>query len=812
MDNRSTLQPPKPLTVDFPDRRHIPPAVWLVLALGTFQPVLWAQTVDGYREETLAPDSSPLPVPGADEKLPPGNRNSVQAAAADITFLQADRISGRAQRETVMEGDAVLRRPGLVIRADRLAYDPVSDQATAIGNVRIERNGNRYEGSRGAVITETMEGFIEDMRYEFYQNGGHGEALRADLADEAHSTLHQTTYTTCRRDTIADWAPAWVIRAAELQIDNDEEIATAQSAYLEFKGVPLLPIPPLGFPLSEKRKSGFLPPTLGFDNTNGVEVTTPYYWNIAPNRDASISPTMMASRGVNVMGEYRYLEQDYGGTVKTTVMPGDQLRGSDRWGLAAKHKGRLGTDLGPVSLDFTVNRVSDDNYWRDFNSLAFAGQSAQATTPRLLPTEFSAIWGAGNFSYSIKTQKWQVLQDDSAYIVQPYERLPQIGARYARINDGGWDWSVDGDYTRFSSIPVLTGQPNADRSVLWAQLSRPWLAPQGFITPKVQLHTAAYQYENANYYGSSNASSTVPTFSLDSGLVLERDSVWGGQSIVQTLEPRAFYVYTPYTQQYKLPNYDTAANDFNFSSIYTENAFSGHDKVSDNNLLTVGLTSRYLDRETGTQFARFGIAQRLRFEDQGVALNSSSTKAVAGVSDFLVGGAVNLQERWTLDSLLQYNPLTNKSVRSTLGARYNPGEYRVMNLAYRFQRETSEQIDTSIQWPLRDLWPGQAQDETPGAGGRYYGLARTNYSLYDGRMVDTLLGLEYDAGCWISRLVLQRTQLDKNAAVQSVMFQLEFVGFSKVGISPEKALATSIPRYQALRGTPYTPNRAGIYD
>lgn len=185
---------------------------------------------------------------------------------------------------------------------------------------------------------------------------------------------------------------------------------------------------------------------------------------------------------------------------------------------------------------------------------------------------------------------------------------------------------------------------------------------------------------------------------------------------------------------------------------------------------------------------------------------------MAGVSDFLVGGAVNLQERWTLDSLLQYNPLTNKSVRSTLGARYNPGEYRVMNLAYRFQRETSEQIDTSIQWPLRDLWPGQAQDETPGAGGRYYGLARTNYSLYDGRMVDTLLGLEYDAGCWISRLVLQRTQLDKNAAVQSVMFQLEFVGFSKVGISPEKALATSIPRYQALRGTPYTPNRAGIYD
>jgi LPS-assembly protein len=522
---------------------------------------------------------------------------------------------------------------------------------------------------------------------------------------------------------------------------------------------------------------------------------------------------MMASRGVNVMGEYRYLEQDYAGTVKTTVMPEDQLRASDRWGLAAKHKGQLHTDAGAVNLDLTVNRVSDDNYWRDFNTLAFAGQTAQSTTPRLLPTEFGANWGSGYFSSTVKTQKWQVLQDSSAYIVQPYERLPQITSRYARINHGGWDWSIDGDYTRFSSIPELTGQPNADRSVLWGQVSRPWIAPQGFITPKLQLHTAAYQYENATYYSNSNASSTVPSFSLDSGLVLERESLWGSQTVVHTLEPRAFYVYTPYVKQYQLPNYDTGANDFNFASIYTENAFSGHDKVSDNNLLTVGLTSRYLDRDTGTQFARFGVAQRLRFEDQGVTLNSgSSSGAVAGVSDFLVGGAVNLNERWAFDSLLQYNPLTNQSVRSTVGARYSPGEYRVMNLAYRFQRETSEQIDTSIQWPLRDLWPGSAHDENPASTGKYYGLARTNYSLYDGRMVDTLLGLEYDAGCWISRVVLQRTQLDKYAAVQSVMFQLEFVGFSKLGISPEKALASSIPRYQALRGTRYSPERAGNYD
>ena len=740
------------------------------------------------------------------------------------TFLQADRISGHGQRETVLEGDAVLRKPGLVIHADQLEYDTLSDRARATGHVRINRNGNRYEGSQGELTIESMEGFMDDMRYELLQNGSHGEASRAEFADDTHSTLFHTTYTTCRREAMTEWAPAWVVHAARLNIDNDEEIATAQSAYLEFKGVPILPIPSLGFPLSEKRKSGFLPPTLGFDNTNGAEVTVPYYWDIAPNRDATISPTLMAARGVNVASEFRYLESDYAGALKTTVLPNDPLRGADRWGLAYQHGGRMNTPFGPVGLGLNVNRVSDDNYWRDFSSLAYSGQAVSTAagdlgsgqpfatgSQRLLPTELSASWNKGFFATTVKTQKWQVLQDSSVYIVQPYERLPQITGRYARINDRGWDWSVDGDFTRFSSIPLLTGQPNADRGVAWAQISRPWIAPQGYITPKVQLHAAAYQYDNASYYDTSSTTSTVPTFSLDSGLVFEREALWGDRTIVQTLEPRAFYVYTPYEKQYQLPNYDTGANDFNFASIYTENAFSGHDKISDNNLLTLGLTSRYLDRDSGAQFARFGVAQRLRFEDQGVVLNSSSSIAKSGVSDFLVGGGVNVNERWVVDSLLQYNPLTNRSVRSTVGARYNPGAYKVLNMAYRFQRETSEQIDTSVQWPLSDLIPGRSRDEGYVAG-KYYGLAHTNYSLYDGRMVDTLLGLEYDAGCWVGRVVLQRTQLDKDAAVQSVMFQLEFVGFSKLGISPEKALTTSIPRYQPLHGTPYTPNRFSNYD
>jgi LPS-assembly protein len=319
----------------------------------------------------------------------------------------------------------------------------------------------------------------------------------------------------------------------------------------------------------------------------------------------------------------------------------------------------------------------------------------------------------------------------------------------------------------------------------------------------LQLHAAAYQFDTPLADASVSANSVVPTFSLDSGLVFERNSTLLGRDFVQTLEPRAFYVYTPYRNQSYLPNYDTGVADFNFASIYLENAFVGHDKISDNNLLTMGLTTRFLDAESGNQYARFGVAQRLRFDPQQVTLDTTTNPAESGLSDVLLGAEVNLNERWTLDSTTQYNPLTEKSVRATVGARYNPGNYRVLNAAYRFQRNVSEQIDVSWQWPINDLWGDKGQDRGKGQGqgdGRYYALGRLNYSLDQSTLVDTILGVEYDAGCWLARVVLARTQTSTSSAVQRLIFQLEFVGFTRIGTAdPRATLTQNISRYQNLR-------------
>ena len=743
--------------------------------------------------------------PKLDEQITPAARKALP------TFLFGDMTTGRTDLETVLEGNAILRKGDTVIRADRLEYYQPDDLAKARGNVRINRAGNVYEGPLLELHVESFEGFFNEPRYQFLQNGGHGTADRVDFIDEKRAVIKNATYTTCKRLPGPSWMPDWILRATSMSLDNEEDVGVAQGALLSFKGVPLLPIPYLTFPLSDKRKSGVLPPTIGFDSVNGGELTVPYYWNIAPNRDATFYPTLMTNRGIDLGAEFRYLEANYSGDARVNYMPGDTLRNSDRWGLTTNYSGQIRTGLaavGAVGLNVSLNRVSDDNYWRDFT------RTTASLTQRLLANDATVSWSRGYYSASVRTLKWQTLQDVTSPITPPYDRLPQIAGRYARSNIGGFDLSVDADYTQFASERTLTGQPNAQRTFALAQVSRSWTSPAGYITPKLQLHAANYQFVTPLTNGDLTASRVVPTFSLDSGLVFERDTNYFGRAFRQTLEPRAFYVKTPYLDQSLLPNYDSGANDFNFASIFTENAFVGNDRISDNNLLTLGLTSRLLDPDTGAETARFGVAQRLRFEDQNVTLPGGAA-VTDRFSDILLGTTINWSPQWTVDSTVQYNPKKEQSVRATVGARYSPGNYRVVSAAYRYQRDSSEQLDIGWQWPLNDLWGDRGQELGAGMGqgeGRWYSVGRLNYSLVDRKLVDAVVGLEYDAGCWLGRMVVEQLSTGTATASQRIMFQLEFVGFVRVGANPLKTLKDNIPRYQYLREQTVSPSRFSNYD
>lgn len=733
--------------------------------------------------------------PALREDLSPALRNTRP------TFVGGDRVVGRTELDIQLEGHAEVRRGDMVIRADRLDYDQATDMARARGNVRVQRDGNVYFGPYLELKVDAFEGFFTQPEYRLLRNNAYGSAQRIDFLDEKRAIIRNASYTTCQRQPGPSWSADWVMQADQVKVDLDEDSGEAANAVLRFKGVPVLMLPKLSFPLSETRKSGFLPPTYSVDNISGLTLVQPWYWNIAPNRDATLYPTLMARRGAQLGGEFRYLEPQYRGQVRADFMPEDKLRGTSRWAYSLQHNGVAADSLfgmgSPVDVGINANRVSDDNYWRDFP------RALPSLTQRLLPLDARGNWNIGGWAVSARSLTWQALQDPGSPITPPYDRAPQISARQARAQVwGGFDLALEADSTRFRSISALTLQPNGQRHLAVAVLSRPWLRPEGFIVPRVQLHATRYSFDTPIADGRLNAVRAVPTFSLDSGLVFERDAAYLGRAFRQTLEPRAFYVYTPYRNQSLLPNYDSGANDFSFATVFTENAFGGSDRIADNNLLTLGATSRLLDPATGAEAARFGFAQRLRFADQRVTL-PGGTAVSERLSDMLLGATLNLNPRWSADATVQYNPDTHMSIRNTLLARYSPAPFRVVSAAYRIQRGQSEQLDMGWQWPL-----GQPLGE----GTRWYAVGRFNYSLQDRRPVDTLFGLEFEADCWVGRVVFERVQSTLSAANKRILFQMEFSGFSRLGTNALLSLKQNIPRYQVLREQVTVPSRFSNYD
>jgi LPS-assembly protein len=776
----------------------------------------WAQQqrTDGWAEAPLALRRTPQLA----ETIPSAER------AQRPNFIAGDRISGRPDLETVIEGNASVRRGDTVITADRLEYYQPDDRARAQGNVRVNQAGNVYEGPELELKLETFEGFFRNVRYRFLANGGHGDAERIDFVDSNVSVARAATYTTCRIEDYPGWMPAWLLSAATLTTDTEESVGIATNARLSFMGVSTPAFPSLSFPLDEKRRSGLLSPFFGVDSVNGIELTQPYYWNIATNRDATLYPTLMSKRGINLGGEFRYLENGYSGAVRADYMPSDQLRDRQRWGLWTTHVQSF--DPKPFGLDaltgsLRINRVSDNDYWRDFSR-------TPTLSTRLLESQAALAWSKGDWNGQVRALSHQTLQYDLSPITPPYDRLPQITANNTQYDRGGFDISTSLDYTRFRAdeqyAPLLNGirQPDGERALGILQVSRPWITPGTFVIPKVQFHGTSYQFASPLATGETSASRAVPTFSVDSGLVFERNASYFGRAFLQTLEPRAFYVRTPFRDQSRLPVYDTSSNDFNFATIYTENAFSGNDRISDSNLLTMGVSTRLIDPDSGAEAARFGIAQRLRFSDQNVTL-PGVLPVTDRLSDVLFGAQVNWTPRWSVDTTVQYNPDTQRSERAALSARYNPGPYRTINAAFRYQSDTlvsttsgNKSVDVGWQWPLNDLWGDKGQDLGAGrgqGGGRWYAVGRMNYSLKESKLTDGVIGVEYDGCCWIGRVVLERLTTGRVTANTRVMFQIEFVGFASVGSSPLRTLAQNIQRYQPLRQPGLgSPSRFTQYD
>jgi LPS-assembly protein len=725
---------------------------------------------------------------------------SGEAARQRPMILQADDVKVRPDLDAVAEGAVEFRRAGMLIKADRLRYDSASDTALAKGRVFIGRDGVRYSGTELQLQVQRFEGFFLQPEFEFDRVGAGGRAERIDFLDSERARAYNAIYTSCPRE--GGGTPDWLLRTDRVKLDFETNEGVAEGAVLQFLGVPILAVPVLSFPLTDDRKSGWLPPTVGLDSRSGLELGVPYYWNIAPNRDATFTPTVLTRRGLALDSEFRYLEPRHNGRLRLHLLPEDRTAHSTRFAWEVDNEGWLGRS---TQYRAKLLRVSDDNYWKDFP------QAVPSTTPRLLGQDVQVQreldTALGPLVTYARVQHWQVLQTGTGddRIVAPYQRSPQLGLRLTPVLPAGLRASLETEVNHFTRTSG-TADPTAPSGWRWhalGQISRPFTWPGAWVTPRLSLNAASYQFAVPGQDG-QRASRTIPTASIDAGMVFERTTSWFGRAQRQTLEPRLLYINTPYRNQSALPNFDAGERDFNAVSIYAENAFSGIDRVSDAHQVTAGFTTRLVNDATGAETLRLGLAQRFRFRDQRVVLSGDVLSQ--RFSDVLVEGSSSVFNPWKLDVALQYNPDNQRVVRSILGVRFQPGPFRTLSAGYRLARGLSEQVELGWQWPL---WKGQAASvgAAGGCGGTLYAMGRLNYSMRDSRVTDSLIGAEYDTGCWIARIVSERLSTGRAEATTRLMLQLELVGLSRLGSNPLQALKDNVPGYRLLReprGVPFS--------
>jgi LPS-assembly protein len=702
---------------------------------------------------------------------------SFAAAAQDPAVrIEADRLTGTPGGLTQAEGAVDLRRADVRLQADRLSYTPQDDRAVAQGQVTVSRGATRFSGPQLDLTVERFEGVFAEPEFEFGDRGTRGRAASIEFEGQRRFRLLNPQYTSCPSDGSAD--PDWLLTARELRVDLDANEAVASGAVLRFLGVPVLAVPTLRFPVSDERKSGWLAPALRVSTQSGLEVGVPYYWNIAPNRDATITPRWLARRGLATDAEYRYLETAYTGQWHLDLLPRDQLESRSRYAAYGRHEGRWpipGASSVQGRYDIDVATVSDDLWWKDFDT------DELGMTPRLLRqqarAEFPLRLGGQPLMAYASAQRWQPLQVPEDTFTVPYQRGLQLGATASGLALGGWQWQVEAELNRFT-LPdgsASSTRPTGQRAHILAQFSRPWREGGLWLTPRTRINAASYALDQALGDGRRALGRAIPTFSLDGGLNLERDLQGFGRLLRQTLEPRLMYVYTPARTQRAELRFDSAPADFGFSSVFTENDFSGIDQVSDANLLNAGLFTRVLDAQRGDELLRLGLVQRFLLANQQLTpLGGSQTSRI---SDLLILGSSQVIPSWVFDASVRWNADSRRPVRSVLSASHAAGEGRSVTGAYRYAKDQSEQIEVGGQWLLSSGAGGAASGS--GCTRRVSGIGRLDYSVRDQRLTGTTLGLEIDGSCWTGRVLAQRTSTGAADSATAIEIQLELTGLTR---------------------------------
>jgi len=680
----------------------------------------------------------------------------------DAVEITADYAEIQRSGEGKVSGNVRVRHNEQALLADEALFNSEDLSFTLSGNVRLISPTMELTGKDANILNSERR--VQFSESEFIMLGvGRGSARHLDAPEKGMVQLEKVSFTTCPVGN-----DDWLLVADRISLDREQGTGVARGAKFRFKGVPILYSPYFSFPLSDARKSGILIPKVGTSSRTGTEIEVPFYLNLAPNYDFTFSPNWMSKRGVLLQNEFRYISKINQGKLDFDYLPDDKASGDSRKFARVFHQTRWAQGWW-ATLDATD--VSDSAYFEDF------GGNTSLTSQTQLERNLQLEYHGPNWSFLGRVQNYQTLDESITPDQQPYTRAPQLMARgYWPDVLMGLTLELDSELVRFERDVGVTGS----RLNVVPQVSLPLGTSSMYLTPSIEWEFTGYALENIEPGANRNPVRDTPIFSIDSGVIFDR-LIGGTHNLISTLEPRLQYVYIPYRNQDDLPVFDTGVPDVNLVQLFRRDRFAGPDRVGDTNHVTAGLTTRLLDPGSGRQYLAATIGGQIYFEDQIVTL-PGILPGTTDSSDLFAKLDYGFFNRWNLGLETQWQPVDRVAQKNVARIQYNPGDRRVLNLAYRMQRDTLEQTDVSFSWPIGEKWNA---------------VGRWNYSLMDNRTLDSLVGVEYESCCWAIRLV-SRTYIATRAGQQdnSFMLQFNFKGLSSLGSQADRTLSKSILGYE----------------
>jgi LPS-assembly protein len=700
------------------------------------------------------------PAPAAPTTAPPASGDE-----STVNFY-ADTAESVDQQIFTLRGNAVVLYGAQRLDADSITYNTNDGAVDAQGNLHYSRPGLLVNGDHGRLFPDEKRGTLYEADYALPERHGRGQADVIHLLDAHHEQLDKASYTTCPPGNTD-----WLLSARQVDLDTEDGMGVAHHARMNLKGVPVLYTPYISFPIDDRRRSGFLIPKIGTSQETGLDVSIPYYWNIAPNYDATLMPRIMSDRGVMMNMEFRYLHRKDRGIFRAEYLPSDNKYNNKSRSLVSFED--TGRPMPHLATRIKASDVSDKDYFTDL------GNTLVQTSQSFLRREAQATYYGNRWLLDTRVLNFQTVDPTVAVVNRPYMELPRVrfsAAPAQRLL--GLQFNVDSEITQFEKDKSVTGT----RVDMLPQLSLPFERASYYIKPSAGLRHTFYQLNDQASGDPKSPQRTTAVADIDAGMFFDRNFQWGESAYMQTLEPRLYYLYVPYKKQEDIPVFDTGNYDFNFWQLFQENRFSGPDRMGDANQLAVALTTRVLDPESGVQRLRASLGQLFYFRDRKVTLPDQPVVS-DNTSDLIGEFGMAISREWNAATEIQWDPNASRTDRGDVLLQYRADKRQLVNLSYRYRRATLKQTDVSFLWPLGNVW---------------HLVGRWNYSLEDSTTLETLAGFGYESCCWAIQLVGRSYVNNVNGdRTNGVYAQVELKGLTGIGSQVDNLLERDILGYES---------------